>query len=267
MAMTVSGMNTSSLNTLFSGLNQSGGMTSYLSDYNSIKSGSYGKLLNAYYGQTGVTGGSSQAKSTGSVDHTSRGYREQYVRAQEQKANSTSGSNYLDKTQKEKAKTNQQIATASNEMVGALDKLRNSDTFKKNAKGEYDTASIQSAVQSYVDAYNDVMKTSKDSPVSGVTTNVSSIKTTTQTSAKALSEVGISIGSDGKMSLNEETFKKADMGAVKSLFDKGNYGYSVRTAAYMTNYYAKQAQSTTTTYGANGSNSLSDLMSSYSGYI
>lgn len=270
MGMTVSGMNSNSMNTLFSGFGGGSGFSSmsFVSDYNSIKSGAYGKLLSSYYNQSGVSSPSASANSAKPVDHTSRGYREQYLKAQEQKLNSTDKkASYLDKTNTEKAKSNQAIATSSDNLVKSLDNLASKDTFKTNSKGEYDTESILSAVKSYASAYNSTVEGAKGSKVSGVSSNVTSLQNTTKTFEKSLSQVGITIGDDGKMSVDENKFKASDMSSVKSLFDKGSYGYSARTSAYMTNYYAKQAQSNVTTYGASGASSLSDIMSSYSSYI
>lgn len=269
--MTVSGMNSSSASTLFSGLSTSNsGIYSALSDYNTIRSGSYGKLLSSYYRQNGgssLSGASSSLKSNPAADHTSRGYELKYKQEQAAKANSSSSStSYSKKTEAASAKVNSAVANSANQMVDALDSLRSNDTFKVT-QGNYDTERIYLAAKNYVDAYNSVIDNAADSKVSGIVSNVSSIQSSTATYAKALSDIGITRTDDGKLNLSEEKLKSSDMSAVKSLFDKGSYGYSVRTSAYMTNYYAKQAQNNTNTYGASGSFSMNDLMSSYQSYI
>ena len=47
----------------------------------------------------------------------------------------------------------------------------------------------------------------------------------TDTMSKALSKVGVNVGTDGKLTVDEEAFKKADMNSVKSLFAENiSYG-------------------------------------------
>lgn len=263
IAMTVSGMNSSQVSVLFSGLSGSGGnnLFSSFSELSSIRSGSYGKLLNSYYEQTGVT--SSKAKSTTGTDNTSRGYYEKYLKEKEAKAEKEKDKN----TSAPVTDSNAKVASNANQMVSSIDKLSSADTYKTNSAGEYNVDAILKEAKSYVDAYNSVVDGSKKTEVSGVSSNVSSMTKVTSTYAKKLAEIGITIGNDKKLSLNEDTFKNADMSKVKETFGRSNYGYSVRTNAYMANYYASQADNKASTYGSNGKTNFSELMSSYSNYI
>lgn len=265
ITMTVSGMNSSSASTLFSSLSTSGNnnLFSSFSELSSIRQGSYGKLLNAYYDQTGA--GVSKAKTTSGTDNTSRGYYEKYLKDKEakiEKEKNKTGSGATEVTD-----TNSKVAGNANQMVSSIDKLSNKDTYKENAAGEVNTDAIMKEVKSYVDAYNSVIDASKKTDVSGVSSNVSSMTRVTSTYAKKLSEIGITLGEDKKLSLNEDAFKKADMSKVQETFGRASYGYSVRTNAYMANYYATQAQNNSSTYGSNAKTNFSDLMSSYSNYI
>lgn len=276
MALTVSGMNSGMASTLFAGMGGGNtGLYGMISDYNSIKSGQYGKLLGSYYSQmSGESQSASSSKSSRPVDHTSRGYYQQYLAQQEAKKNQATSSNSSSATvpANDAQKASSKVATAASDMVDSLDTLRGNDLYKKTGSAmSYDREKITSALNDYVDAYNNVIdNASKISSngnfagsVSGIASNVSSMQKYTSSYAKQLSEIGVNIGENGKLSIDKDTLANADMSKVKSLFDKGSYGYSVRTNAAMTNYYAKQATSNVSTYGSNGSYSLSDLVSNY----
>lgn len=267
--MNISRMDSAGARTLFSGFNtgSSSNIYSSLSDYSSIKTGSYGKLLSSYYNMEsgGVTPKNDNVRAR---DNTSRGYELRYQAEQAAKANKTQSnadtSSVVSNTSA--SKSNSTVASAANDMVSIIDDLNKQDTFKTTG-GSYNTDDIYKRVASFVDSYNKVIEGSKNSTVSGVTSNVSQMTNNTQAFSKSLSNIGITIGSDKKLTLNENTFKNADMSAVKETFGRSNFGYSVRSNAYMAGYYATNAQSQAGTYGPKGNFDLSDLMSSYQGQV
>lgn len=56
-----------------------------------------------------------------------------------------------------------------------------------------------------------------------------------------LTKAGITIGSDNKLTVDEETFKKADMSTIKTLFhDSNSLAYNVSARASQINYYAQR---------------------------
>lgn len=60
----------------------------------------------------------------------------------------------------------------------------------------------------------------------------SSAKVLTDTGKNSLSAAGINVGVDGKLSIDEEAFKKTDMNTVKSLFNgNGSYAQIVSSSA------------------------------------
>ena len=68
-----------------------------------------------------------------------------------------------------------------------------------------------------------------------------------------LSKVGITIGSDSSLSMDESTFKKSDMSVAKSLFNgTGSYAYTVATKSAMANSYADMAAKQANTYNKYG---------------
>ena len=70
----------------------------------------------------------------------------------------------------------------------------------------------------------------------------------------ALSALGITIGSDNKLSISESTFKDADMSKVKSLFQgKGSLGEQMQQQITKIASYAESEASKSNTYNDNGS--------------
>lgn len=104
-----------------------------------------------------------------------------------------------------------------------------------NETNQYDVASILNTVKSFADNYNKMFDAAESSTNSGVSSNLSRIKDATAHNADALSQFGISVGSNGRLSVNEDVFKNADMQQVQSTFQ--DYGSSVATSASLVNYY------------------------------
>ena len=73
-------------------------------------------------------------------------------------------------------------------------------------------------------------------------------------SSVSTAKVGITVDSkSGKLSVDEDTFKKADSTKVDALFKgNGSYAYAVASKASMLEYAAKNEAEKTNTYGANG---------------
>ena len=230
-----------SINTLFSGLSNgsrssnSGLLGINIADYSAIRTGSYFNLMKAYYG-----GNDSASKIV-----------------ETNKKTSTS-------TAKDDTKTLAKIEDAAEELKSAsdalLDKTKKS-VFNKvtttDAKGntttDYDKDAIYKKVSAFVDSYNNLLKKSEDSNTNGILNAVSSMVRTTDSNEKLLSKVGITVGVDNKLSIDEETFKKADMSLVKSLFNgNGSYGYQVSAKASLADYYAEREASRGNTYGNKG---------------
>jgi flagellar capping protein FliD len=75
----------------------------------------------------------------------------------------------------------------------------------------------------------------------------------TNANKNLLQKVGITVGADGKLSLDEDTFKKADMGTAKSLFNgTGSYGWQVSAQASWIDFAATNEANKANTYNAKG---------------
>ena len=212
------------------------GNLNFLSDYASIKNGSYGKLMKAYYAKDAADKTASKGKDT------------------ETKKKSIS-------TAADSAKTLSEIEKAADAMKESADSLlvkgSKSVFRKKNEKAtvseEYDTDAIYKAVSGFVTDYNDLLSKTSAASSKNLQSKADTLAAVTSANAKLLSRVGITVNSDSSLSLDEEAFKKSDMGTVKNLFGTtGAYGYKVSAQASMIDYTAAKESTKSNTYTANG---------------
>lgn len=226
--MTVSGMNSSMISTLFSGLggtssSGTGSMnTSILSEYYNIRSGAYKKALTAYYASidsdsTDKTGKSSVSKSiSASVSSDS-------------------------------SKTLAKVKSSADDMKSTAGELVKGSAFKESDDEVYKT------VSEFVDDYNTMIESSGKSASSNIKNTLQSLENYTLSNKKTLGKIGISIKSDGTLSLNKDELKSADMSSVESVFNgNGSYGYYVQSKASMISYYAENEASKGSTYTSAG---------------
>lgn len=237
----ISMYDSSSVSTLFSSLGSSKSTGSglfgiNLSEYASIRSGSYGKLMRSYFSMDSTKGTS---KSDDSTKNTI-----------EDLATTTS-------TSKDSTKTLAAIESDAKELTDSAKALytrRNNKVFTKDSGGSYDTDKIYKAVKRFADDYNSMLDTAGKSSTNRISRSVSSMKNETSYNEKPLKEIGITVDEKtGKLSVDETTFKSADTEKIKNLFNgTGSYAYSVATKAAMTESYAKSEAAKSNTYTKNG---------------
>lgn len=196
-----------------------------LVDYATIKNGSYTKLMKAYYGQNSSAVSSSVNKIV-------------------------SGSS------KDESKTITALKSASDSLKKAADELletgkdsvfNQKDITVKDENGVettekgYDTDAIYKKVSAFVDAYNKVLSSAGDSNNTRVLSTAANMTTQTVAHEDMLGKIGITIGEDNKLSIDEKAFKEADMTSVKSMMNGvGSYAYGIQTKASFINMYAKE---------------------------
>ena len=144
-------------------------------------------------------------------------------------------------TSKDSAKT---LASIESESEQAL---------YKNSRKD-DTDATYKKVSAFVSDYNSLINAADDSETKQISRNLESMKSLTDINSKSLAKVGITVDSkSGKLSVDEDTFKKADSTKVDALFKgNGSYAYAVASKASMLEYAAKNEAEKTNTYGANG---------------
>ena len=215
-----------------------GETSTLLGDYSMIKSGSYKKLLTAYY-------------ASQKTDNKSKG-------------TSTSTANLVD------------IKTNSVKLKQSLSKLSESSLYEKktdkDGKSDYDRDAIASAVKNFVDAYNSYVDVSGKADSTSLLRRGVSIVNNTNANSVLLSKSGINIGKDNKLSLDEDTLKKADVNVLKTLFtgvgslsdtisSKANESYGIaNSAVFNNNHAASYTYSGEYTTFANSNNWFDGLM-------
>ena len=201
---------------LFQGLSSSGGdmgNLNFLSDYASIKNGSYGKLMKSYYGSASNSSGASYGT----------------------KANTN---NVIDKILEEKKnpKVSKETQEANSNLTSGISSLKNTVATLQNDKtyttsdGTSAADKVSSAIRNFVSQYNDVVSNAKNSTLTGKTSHVAGMMKVSEANAEKLAEIGITVNKDGTLQLNEGKLKSTDISKVPELFSKEDvvsYGSTV----------------------------------------
>ena len=219
--------NTTDYNSLFNSLpktseSSGGGLTNLATEFNSIRSGSYGKLLSAYY------------KKMNSGDSATEAIQKENANRKLVGGNASS----LKSAAKTLSKMN--FADASEE-----------DSLK--------------AIKSFVSSYNSVIDTADDVNSKGILRNAVWMTNITKKSAGLLNELGISIGKDNKLTLDETKWANANTSTKTALFN-GRQGFAekmIYKASQMTNSSAEKASFTASAYKDNGDYTKVNAQSMY----
>lgn len=216
--MSINAYNASTISALFAGLNNSSSVTSLsygidFTTYNSIKNGSYSKLMRKYYSNQASesTDGATANKNTGKVQSID--------------------------IQKNNATVNRDNAAS---LVDSASELKKYSLWSKvdktdkdgNTTKEYDTDKISKTVSSFVKDYNSLVSSAADSSSRYVLNSASNMVNYTRANADLLKKIGISVGSDNKLTVDEDKLKASDMAVVKSVFkDSGSFGQTISAKA------------------------------------
>lgn len=149
-------------------------------------------------------------------------------------------------------------ALASNELFA---KVKDADG---NETDEYDVSKILSTAKSFVSNYNAMFDKAESSSNSGVLSNLSYIRERTANNTKALKEFGFSVDKKGRLSLDEDTFKQADMSKVHNFFK--NYGSYIASNASRVDYYMNTNANATSGYTSKASYNIPPV-SDYNSFI
>ncbi len=212
---------------LFQSLGSGSSNLNFISDYASIKNGSYGKLMKAYYAKDGAS------KELSSV-----------VDSKKTKSAAADDASTLTEIRKSAQKLS--------ETAGSL-----ADTdFEDQDKS-------LKAVKGFVDDYNKMINDGLKADTSSISKKIVSMDNLSLSNEKNLSNVGITLKDDGTLSLDEEAFKKADSASLKSLFGgAGSYGYSVSQQAELIDYQANYEGIKASTYQRTGSFNTANISGS-----
>lgn len=182
---------------------------SNLGEYSSIRNGAYRKLVKSYYKKMNSTDSDTTDKSTtGSI-------------RKNMKANST-GTVALSTVKSE-----------ASDLVASTKKLTatGKDSLFANEE-KYDADAAYKAVGNFVTQYNDTVDALSKVSGTAVKSAGNHMQNMTNIMSKGLSKVGITVGTDGKLTVDEQKFKTADMSKVKALFNgSSSYAGVVSSAA------------------------------------
>ena len=140
-------------------------------------------------------------------------------------------------------------------------KSKDETTGETVEKQDYDRAAINSAIKEYVKAYNDMVENAGNAETKSVLRTATTMIGDTAAVSKLLDKVGIKIGSDNKLSIDEDKLKDASMAELKTLFEGyGSYADKISGRASSISRSAKEATDNYTgegTYAKKASGSTS----------
>lgn len=211
-----------------------------LSDYASIKNGSYGKLLKVYYAK--------QDAENASLSGDSR----QKLTLMRSSADSLKKS----------------ADALNNSSLWEKKKIKKKDeeTGEETEVEDYDWDSITKAVKSFVEDYNAVVEQAGNSDTENILRNAMWMTGITDSTENLLARVGITIGKGNKLELDEEALKEANISTLKSLFTgHGSFADKISQKAGRLGIVAANAavsaRGATYTSGGGYSDTLSKLFS------
>lgn len=225
------------------GTNSSMSTSFSLGDWNMIRNGSYKRLLTAYY------------KTENENSDTSKTNGKKGVSVESKQNTIVSGDAGA-------------LTSKADSLTAAVKKYASkiggaSDEEKTSLQDE-----LYKAASDYVKAYNTLIDSASESNNTSVLRNAVSITGATKASSKMLSKMGITVGSDNKLSIDEKKFKEADVSDLKTMFTGyGSYSSRISRSAGIINSAATAAVNNergTSTYTKTGS--YSSMVGSISYY-
>ena len=205
---TINGFDSNGIGSLFSSMGTGSASSSSnglyginLSDYASIKNGSYGKLMKSYYAldEEEATKDKKSKNDTDDTDATIRN-----------------------------------IKSASDDLKNSAAALYSSKgLFAKDANGEYDMEAIYEKVNAFIEDYNSMIGSVGSAETESIANAGASVVNNTSNNIDMLSKLGISVsGADFTLSIDKEKFMKSNIADVKSMFSGvGSFAYQVGAKA------------------------------------
>ncbi|MGN1083386.1 MAG: hypothetical protein ACI4QX_00150 [Lachnospiraceae bacterium] len=246
--------------TLFSGFstNSATSFTGLLGEYSQIKNGTYKRLLKTYYNKFNADG---TEKTT-----------EKNTPARKVKTGSDTRDSAKELTAVSDAATSLQNAASKLAAVKEgssslyakktfVDKLEDGTT---TTRTDYDYDTLVKAAKTLVSAYNDTLDSVGTVESSSVQQKTKWVTELAAQYKEELSGVGITMDKDGRLALNEETFRGKDMADLQDFFEGSNSfaGKLARKASGLAGAAELQATRAASAYTATGSSYQADSMNS-----
>lgn len=206
----------SSLNTNSNTLN-----TSFLTDYAAIKSGSYGKLMKAYYAQNT----SDEVNSLMNSKSTSVSQDSSVTLANVESRSKTLNSTLSD------------LAASGEDSLYA-------DTNRED---------LEKKVGEFVNGYNSLLSAGEGAFATSISSKMQVVENTVASSTKELAKIGISVNADKTLSVNKDMLTSASKEEIQAVFQKNNsMGDKLSSQVESIGSSAKTESSKANTYTGSG---------------
>lgn len=230
---------------LFSSTSQgsSSGSSNILSQYMSINNGSYKKLLTAYYKKMEEQ----ESESSSSTQTTSEKSK---ILAAKKDADSL------------KEASDKLLATGKNSIWEQVEKeVKDEKTGEMVKVKDYDYDRITKAINEFASSYNSVLESSSKQNDLSVLKKTAYMTGITKSNKVALGKMGITVGADNKLTVDESKLKSADISDLKSYFTgSSSYAGRIQGKAFDISQSAMNAVNSLKTYNRSGSiNQSGDL--------
>ncbi|MBQ9767156.1 MAG: hypothetical protein IJW37_03540 [Lachnospiraceae bacterium] len=248
--------------TLFSGMStgSTSSFTSLLGEYNQIRNGTYGRLLKAYYKKYNADG---TAKDTTDTTKNTT-----------QKVKTSSDTLDTAKELDTVADTATSLQTAATKLAAV--KEGSSSLYAKktivdtnedgttSTRTDYDYDTLVNSVKSFVSAYNETLESVGSIESSSVQQKTQWLTQVTSQYKDELAGVGITVDKDGRLALDEETFRGTEMTELQDFFEGTDsvVGKLARKASSLAGAAELQATKAASAYTATGDSYAADSMNS-----
>ena len=253
--------NLSSISTLFSNSYQSNSnnnsmmnLYSAFSEYSTIRSGAYRKLVKAYYNEAD-TSSTNSTSSSNKVNQTSEETK-QYTQIR-------SASDTLSKS------ASVLLNKGTKSLFSEVEKKKVDETTgKETTVKEYDMKAIKDAVNSFIKEYNNTIEVASETDNHSVLRSTLNLTKQTAAYAKTLDKIGITIKDDNTLSIDEAKFEASEMSYIKSVFN-GNQSFASKTLYQSTQIAqnAVKAASSQSLYSKSGTYSTTNYYSANNWYL
>lgn len=214
-------------------------LLSLTGDYNSIRNGTYHKLMKAYYS-----------------DNASSAVKK--VAGDKTKDKTTTDKKVVEAKSEADAlkKSADALTTSGSKSLFIKKEIETTDkeTGEKTKTLDYDRKAITSAIKSFVKDYNSAIDAGSDVDNTSILQKTLSMTKITNSYSNMLSKVGISIEKGNKLEIDEEKLNEADISTLKSLFNGStSYASQIGYKASQISSAAVSATSNSSLYSSNAS--------------
>ncbi len=180
------------------GANKSGSSSNLLGDYAAIKNGSYKKLLNAYYDKQ-------EAEENGTAGNNEEVDKRVTLMAQDAK--------------ELKSATDALRTTGKNSLFKPKTVTTTDEAGVVTETQEYDYDAIYDAAEKFIEAFNSMLDSAASVSNKTTTKKMALTDNMLRKNAGLLEDIGITVESSGKLTVDKDKFMKADINDLKTVFN------------------------------------------------